>query len=259
MSFFFFLEESNPYYAHYVRLLGDPASLSHEDILERTNPPKTVHSYSLVLMAARFKLKINGNDSDLAWIPYIALATPLPPDFEQALRATTAKDKLIQRICYLKFGEHPGDLYFRKVIDSYSNKRQKFIAALKPDEIKQYKTCHSWLKFRNEGDGEVFYFNMLTKEKSSFLPSSAKSQLEKYSDLQKLHAISLINHLLKEHKQNEVKKSESVKKVEYVDKSIETVQNKTETQPVEIDTVVTEQRKPINRHITFVEEPASKP
>src|SRR5688572_30577729 len=98
-----------------------------------------MQSYSLMLMGARFGIKIHGDDSDLAWIPYMLLTTQLPPVFEKQLIASTHKDKIIQKLCYLKFGEHPGDHYFRKMIDSYTARREHACSTMTPEEIKRYK------------------------------------------------------------------------------------------------------------------------
>ena len=181
-----------------MKLLGDPTSLTYQQILNKIDPPKTVHSYSLMLMAARLGIKIHGEDSDLAWIAYAALASALPPEFEKELLATTLKDKIIQKLCYMRFGEHPGDLYFKKVIEGYSHRRERIFSVLKPDEIKRYKVCHSWLKFRFEHNGNIFYFNMMTKEKADHFPASVKTQLLKFQEMYKQNAANLVNTLLKE-------------------------------------------------------------
>lgn len=207
-KFLIHIDDERKNYLHYVKLLGEPTLLTYENIINRMDPPKSAHSYSLMLIASRYGMKIHGDDSDLAWIPYLVLTTSLPPAFDKNLRATTHKDKIIQRLCYMKFGEHPGDYYFSKVIEKYSAKRSENISKMTSDEVKSYKSCRSWLKFKYDASGLMFFFNMLTKEKSEFLPSYVKTNLQKFVDKEKQAAISLVTALLEEHDAREVTKEE---------------------------------------------------
>lgn len=169
---------------HYLKLLGDPSKVTYFEAISKANPPKSIHPYSLMLMASRLGLKITNDYADLSWIPYIVLATKLPSDFEKNINTTASKEKVIQRLCYLKAGDHPGDKYFKELINHYILRRSIILKGLTEENRKKFFKSHSWVKFRYESSN-TYFLNMTTKEKVDFLPSTVKILLNRFCQIEK--------------------------------------------------------------------------
>lgn len=178
-------EKEKKYYLHYQVILGDPKKLIYHEVANKIPPPKTIHTYSLMLMASRLGIKVTNESSDLAWIPYLVLAVKLPSDFEKKMEAVSTQDKVVkEKLCHLKEGSHPADRYFKIVIENYIPRRQKVVSSLTEANLRKYVWSHSWLKFRHES-GNQYYFNMQTKEKADLMPADAKSLQQKLAAVQK--------------------------------------------------------------------------
>ncbi|RZK05970.1 MAG: hypothetical protein EOO43_21940, partial [Flavobacterium sp.] len=97
--------------------------------------PMGVQPYHIVLMGHRLGVQIhNIEEPDLAWILYLALVARGPESMETNLSITSPKAKMrYQKICNMKFGEHPGDKYFKTVV-IYNQMRRKILLENMPEE-----------------------------------------------------------------------------------------------------------------------------
>lgn len=169
-------------------MLGEPTKVNYYGALSRASPPSSVHSYSLMLMASRLGIKITNEDSDLSWIPYLALSLQTPPKFQKKMSAANTDQRiLVHKLCSLKPGSHPADRYFKKLIEHYLHTRSIILGALTEENKKKYIWSHSWMKF-SQPNGGFFYFNMYSKEKADLLPSDAKALFQKFVLVQKKYS-----------------------------------------------------------------------
>lgn len=134
-------------------------------------------------MANRLGLQVhNGEESDLAWIAYLALTVKLPESKETNLSITSPKANRLQKMCSMKYGEHPGDKYFKTLL-LYQQMRRKILSEyMSLEDHVQYIKAQSWAKLRGDNGG-IYYYNFSTKQKASMLPGDQKEILSKASAL----------------------------------------------------------------------------
>jgi len=125
-------------------------------------------------MAQRLGIKLESSEEpDLAWIAYLALIAKIPEKSEAVLSIGTSKDKLYQKVCYMKPGEHPGDNYFKTLTAYQQAKRHIVLEHMQPEQRAKYVKSQSWVKMKYE-KGNIYYFNFMTKQKADSFPSDLK-------------------------------------------------------------------------------------
>ena len=122
-------------------------------------------------------------EADLAWIPYTMLLTRLPEAWEKTL-LTKNSEKVLHNLCYLKFGTHPGDKYFKTLAAFNHGKRILLMEYIGMKEKTKYISTFSWLKFKFDNVHDC-YFNFMTKEKIEKLPDHVNVNFEKFKQLEK--------------------------------------------------------------------------
>jgi len=168
-------------YKHYWNLLGDPLKLESTILFSKIDLPLGVQPYHIVLMGHRLGVQIhNIEEPDLAWILYLALAVRGPESMETNLSITSPKTKMrYHKICNMKFGEHPGDKYFKTVVIYNQMRRKILLENLTEEDQTLFVKSQSWVKLREES-GSIYYYNFLTKAKTQNFPATQKQILQKF-------------------------------------------------------------------------------
>ena len=159
--------------------------LDYNYYLSKVSPPEKLHSYHLALMALRMGIKLELNqEADLIWIANLCIAAKVPQKWEALLGFGVAKDKLYQKICYLKPGEFPGDKYFMCVLAYQRAKRMIFQTELESDQIMMLTKSLAWIKLKYES-GKQYYFNFVSKQKMDSQPNEIKEVTQQINSLMK--------------------------------------------------------------------------
>jgi hypothetical protein len=101
------------------------------------------------------------------------LISKVPPKWESLYGIGVQKDKLYQKICYLKPGDFPADKYFSCVVAYQKAKRLIFQSELETDQIQLMVKTFSWIKMKYDS-GKLYFYNFVTKQKTDALPTDVK-------------------------------------------------------------------------------------
>lgn len=174
------IENDQENYKYYWNLLGDPLKLDSSIIFSRLNLPLGIQPFHIALMGHRLGAQINNiEEPDLAWIPQLALMTQLPSNFETNMLITSPKNKMrYQKVCNMKFGEHPGDKYFKTVLIYNQMRRKILLENLSIEDQTYFVKSQAWTKLREES-GVIYYYNFLTRKKTQNFPTDQKEVLAK--------------------------------------------------------------------------------
>lgn len=121
---------------------------------------------------------IENKEIDLLWIAYVMLLYPLP---ERSLKTNfnrkklfcyTILDEFIVRdqkyfdfLCDIPINDHPGDIYFAKVLDIYRVKRAALITRYNGGH--KFQIAMTWLKFFNK---KFFFYNFFFDKAENTFP-----------------------------------------------------------------------------------------
>ena len=141
---------------HYVSVLGSP--FHAYDISTFTTVPGLLPS-DIVKMGQRLGIRVSDQpyesvESDLLWVGYFQVLAPLPPAFPV---------NSIEEILALPVGRHPGDTYFKLMLEHQRLKRKKELRAMVASKRVKSMVDQSWLRLRGKA-GKCYRYNFLTGE-----------------------------------------------------------------------------------------------
>lgn len=141
---------------HYLLHVGNPFAKSDIGKLE---PLAGLLPSHVVQMAKRIglnasMLSFESAESDLFWIPYIQLITPLPTGFPLLPIST---------LIFLPLGKHPGDFFFQLMLEYHRPQRRAELTKMSKKEQILSVVENSWLEFLSPS-GHCYLHNCLTGE-----------------------------------------------------------------------------------------------
>lgn len=141
---------------HYVSVLGSP--FHPYDISTFPTMPGLLPS-DIVKMGQRLGIRVSVQpyesvESDLLWVGYFQVLAPLPSAFAVSS---------IEEILALPIGRHPGDAYFKLMLEHQRLKRKKELRAMATNQRVKSMVDQSWLRLRRE-TGKCYRYNFLTGE-----------------------------------------------------------------------------------------------
>jgi len=149
---------------YYLELIGHPNS--PRSSLNFFYTERHIQPSDVLNMAKRLALRVSpvpylSIESDLIWIAYLQIATPMPSGFNSHTRIST--------ILNWPLGKHPGDVYFTLLCKCQRRLRDKELKKMNKQQKVESLIGFSWSKFVNEKN-KSYYFNFLTEEKSENAP-----------------------------------------------------------------------------------------
>ena len=144
------------YLKHYVSVLGSPF-----DVFDLSSFPTIagLQPCDVVQMGKRLEIRVTVQpfesvESDLLWVGYLQMLAPLPPAFPV---------RSIEGVLALPAGRHPGDSYFKLMLEHQRLKRKKELKSMLAGKRVRSMVEQSWLRLRAE-TGKCYRYNFLTGE-----------------------------------------------------------------------------------------------
>jgi hypothetical protein len=156
-------------FMYYLELIGHPScsrsSLNFFYVARHVQPVDVLN------MAKRLGLRVSPSpyssfDSDLVWIAYLQIATPMPTGFNSHTRVST--------MLTWPLGKHPGDVYFTLLVKCQRRNRNNELKKLGKMQKVENLISFSWCRFLNEKN-KNFYFNFLTGVRSEAAPQISEN------------------------------------------------------------------------------------
>jgi len=141
---------------HYLLHVGSP--FARPDV-GKMQPSSGLLPSHVVQMAKRIGLNASMHsfesaESDLFWIPYVQLITPLPTGFPVLPTST---------LIFLPLGKHPGDSFFQLMLEYHRPQRRAELTKMSKSQQVLSVVENSWLEFLSPS-GHCYLHNCLTGE-----------------------------------------------------------------------------------------------
>ena len=156
-------------FMYYLELIGHPncprSSLNFFYVQRHIQPTDVMN------MARRLALRVSSHpyssyDSDLVWVAYLQIATPMPAGFNSHTRVSTMLE--------WPLGKHPGDVYFTLLCKCQKKIRNNELKKLGKQQKVENLIAFSWCRFLNEKNKPYFY-NFLTCNQILFPPQVSEN------------------------------------------------------------------------------------